>query len=510
MMQPHRRYPSLAVAAIFVAWLGGPLGTVSALKLRPRQSGLAIIRATPAGGAPPRAFVSPRAEPSRPNSRRNNFRGASPLAAWNGNDSAPPRVLVTGLGVLNGVGVGVDEFWRQLVQGRNPMGTVQSFDASGMACSIASEVTAAQFDPAAFFREPKDVRRNDRYTHFAVAAGKMAVEDAGLDTSKVNSERLGIVVGSGIGGIGWMEKELRTLIAKGPRRVSPYLIPAMIANTASGVLAIELGARGPNFGMVSACATGTHSIGEALRLLQSGRADVMLAGGAEAAITPLSFAGFNALTAMARGFNDVPKKACRPFDKLRKGFVMGEGAGVLLLETEPHAVRRGASQVYGELCGYAANCDAHHVTAPAPGGRGLAECLRLTLQDAGLPVELVGYVNAHGTSTPYNDKFETQAFKTAFGEQEARKMLISSTKSMTGHCLGATGGIEAVAAAKALQTGIAPPTINYEVPDEECDLNYTPNQAQRIPEGRTAVVSDTLGFGGHNAAIAMRRYEPRQ
>ncbi|CDI80748.1 3-oxoacyl-[acyl-carrier-protein] synthase, putative, partial [Eimeria acervulina] len=299
----------------------------------------------------------------------------------------------------------------------------------------------------------------------------------------IDMQRFGVVIGSGIGGLGFMEQQDNVLRTSGPRRVSPYLIPAMIANTAPAQVAIEIGAKGPNHGAVSACATSGHAIGAALRLLQSGDADIVLCGGAEASITRLSFAGFNALKALALGFNDRPKEACRPFDKNRSGFVMGEGAGVIVLETEEHAVRRGAAQVYGQLAGYGASCDAHHITAPSPEGDGLARCMELALQDAGVAPEDVGYINAHGTSTHYNDKIETKAIK----------------KPMTGHCLGATAGIETVVAAKVLQTGNVPPTLNYTTPDPECDLNYVPNKA--------AVLTDTLGFGGHNAALVLTQYK---
>ncbi|CDJ60567.1 3-oxoacyl-[acyl-carrier-protein] synthase, putative [Eimeria maxima] len=319
-------------------------------------------------------------------------------------------------------------------------------------------------------------------------------------------ERFGVIIGSGIGGLGFMEQQDNILIKSGPRRVSPYLIPAMIANTAPAQVAIEIGAKGPNHGAVSACATSGHAIGAALRLLQAGDADIVLCGGAEASITRLSFAGFNALKALALGFNDRPKDACRPFDKNRSGFVMGEGAGVIVLETEEHAVRRGAAQVYGQLAGYGATCDAHHITAPSPEGDGLARCMDLALKDAGIQPEDVGYINAHGTSTYYNDKIETKAIKKVFGPH-AQKLLISSTKAMTGHCLGGTAGIETVVAAKVLQTGSVPPTLNYTTPDPECDLNYVPNKAVQMQEPPKAVLTDTLGFGGHNAALVLTRYE---
>nr|CEL64134.1 TPA: 3-oxoacyl-(Acyl-carrier-protein) synthase II,related [Neospora caninum Liverpool] len=422
-----------------------------------------------------------------------------------------PRIVCTGLGVVSGVGLGIDEFWKNLIAGTNVIDKVTRFDPSAMTCQIACEVSDDKFDPRAYFTDPKEVKRNDRYTHFAVAAARMAMEDAGLSPGapNVNAERFGIVVGSGIGGLDTMEKEMKVLQEKGPRRVSPFLIPAMIANTASGIMAIELGAKGPNHGAVSACATSGHAAGVALRYLQMGEADIMICGGAEASITPLSFAGFNALKAMAQGFNDDPKRASRPFDKKRAGFVMGEGAGIMVFETEEHALRRGAPKIYGEVAGYGASCDAHHITAPAPDGSGLARCLQNAIADAGIDKREIGYINAHGTSTPMNDRIETAAFKKVFGDEQAKQLLISSTKSMTGHCLGATGGIEACVSAKVLETGVVPPTINQEEADPDCDLNYVPNKAYKSPTPFEAVLTDTLGFGGHNAALLLRRYRNR-
>ncbi|KAF8819036.1 putative 3-oxoacyl-acyl-carrier protein synthase I/II [Cardiosporidium cionae] len=418
-----------------------------------------------------------------------------------------PRIVCTGLGVVSGVGNGIDEFWTNLINGKNNVDTVKSFDTSDMICSVGCEVDREAFDAASYWRDRKDAKRNDDFTSFAVAASKMALEDAGVDISAMEPERFGVIIGSGIGGIHWMEKEMKTLQTKGPRRVSPFLIPAMISNTAPGLVALEVNAKGPNHGVVSACATSGHAIGEALRYLQNGEADAILCGGSEASITPLSYAGFNALRAMAMGFNDNPKKASRPFDAHRKGFVMGEGAGILFLETEEHALRRNAKKIYGEMAAYAATCDAFHITAPDPEGRGLSRCLNLLFDESGVPREDVAYLNAHGTSTHLNDKIETIAFKRVFGEELAKKLLISSSKSMTGHCLGATGGIEMCVIAKVLETGIAPPTINYETPDPECDLNYCPNKAMKIDKEVKAVISDSLGFGGHNSALLLKRFE---
>eukprot|EP00922_Rhytidocystis_sp_ex-Travisia-forbesii_P063472 GHVS01094437.1.p1 GENE.GHVS01094437.1~~GHVS01094437.1.p1 ORF type:complete len:621 (+),score=102.36 GHVS01094437.1:124-1986(+) len=418
------------------------------------------------------------------------------------------KVLLTGLGVVNGVGVGIESFWKNLLAGRNVVDKVKSFDATGMNCAIGCEINPEDFDPKEWFKDIKEIKRNDKYTNFAVAASKMALQDAGVDTTNgsIRPERFGVVVGSGIGGLGFMEREFHVMQERGHKKVSPYLIPAMISNTAPGLIAIENNAKGPNHGVVSACATAGHAIGVAMRYIENGEADIMICGGSEASITPLSFAGFNSLRAMCTGYNDNPKKGSRPFDKNRAGFVMGEGAGILLLESEEHAIRRGAHKVYGEAAGYGANADAHHITAPSPGGVGLAECLKLAIADAEVAPEDIAYINAHGTSTPYNDKAETAAYKKVFGEEGARKLHISSTKSMTGHCLGAAAGIEACVAAKVLETGVCPPTINYEVPDPECDLNYCPNEAVTLKEKPTAVLSDTLGFGGHNAVTVFKRY----
>jgi len=411
------------------------------------------------------------------------------------------RIVVTGIGVLTSIGIGIDAYWDSLVKGKSGIGSVTQFDASDYPCRVASEVN--DFDPAQYM-DPKEVKRNDRYTHFAVAAAKLAMTDGKLDKTSVDPERFGVLVSSGIGGLGTIEKQSRTLFERGPRRVSPFMIPCLIANIASGVVAIEMGARGPNFSVVSACAGGTHAIGEALKFLRSGDVDVMLAGGSEAAITQLGFAGFCAMKAMSTSYNDNPDTSSRPFDATRDGFVMGEGAGVLLLETLEHAEARGA-HIYCELVGYGATCDAYHITSPDPEGKGLAKCLQLAMKHGDVDAKDVDYINAHGTSTPYNDKFETLAIKKTFGEEKARDILISSTKSMTGHLLGAAGGIEAAACAMAIQTGDVPPTINYSNPDPECDLNYVPNKS--VKRDVKVAISDNLGFGGHNAALVFKKFE---
>jgi len=335
-----------------------------------------------------------------------------------------------------------------------------------------------------------------------VAASKMAVEDAKMDLDVIDSSRFGVIIGSAFGGMQTFETQ--TLNLDKGKKVSPFTIPALLGNTASGIVAIELDAQGPNFGVASACAAGSHAIGEALRFMQNGEADVMITGGSEAAITPLSFGGFCAMKAMCSKYNDSPQEGSRPFDADRAGFVMGEGAGVLMLETEEHAKARGAT-IYCELGGYAATCDAHHITTPHPEGQGLSACLTNALKDAGVAPTDVEYINAHGTSTAYNDKFETMAIKKVFGDH-APELAISSTKSMTGHTLGAAGGIEAAIAAKVMATGICPPTINYGTPDPECDLNYVPNKPQTLPGKPKAAISDNLGFGGHNAALVFKEY----
>jgi 3-oxoacyl-[acyl-carrier-protein] synthase II len=406
------------------------------------------------------------------------------------------KVVVTGLGVISSLGSTADEYWASLVAGRSGIKRVSLFDVSDYPCQIGGEIT--DFD-ATRYMDPKDVRRNDRYVHFAVGASRLAVQDAGLDTSKLNHEQFGVIIGSGIGGLMSLEAQARILFERGPRKVSPFMIPQLIGNMASGIVAIEHGALGPNFCVVSACATATHAMGEALRAIQYGDADIMLAGGSEAPITALGFAGFCAMKAMSTS-NDAPERASRPFDAKRDGFVMGEGAGILLLEAEEHAKARGA-KIYCEFAGYSATCDAFHITQPDPEGKGLSAAMRRAVNDAGVPFDSVDYINAHGTSTAYNDKFETLAIKRVFGDH-ARKVAISSTKSMTGHLLGAAGAVEAAACIMAIRTGKLPPTINLENPDPECDLDYVPNVAR---DAKVSVaLSNNLGFGGQNAAAVFK------
>ena len=405
------------------------------------------------------------------------------------------RVAVTGIGVLSSIGAGVDAFWESLASGKSGIGPVTRFDSEAYTSRVASEVN--DFDPSDYM-DPKEARRNDRYTQFAVGAAKLAVEDSSIELDNYDKSRVGVLVGSGIGGLGTIERQVGTMLDRGPRKVSPFMIPSLIANIASGVIAIEIGARGPNFGLVSACATGTHAIGESLRKMANGDADVMLAGGSEAAITPIGFAGFCSMKAMSTSFNDDPSRASRPFDKNRDGFVMGEGAGVLVLEKMDQAQARGA-RIYAELRGYSATCDAYHITSPDVEAVALTECMNHALEDAGAKPSEINYLNAHGTSTPYNDRSETQAIKNVFGDHARDALLVSSTKSMTGHLLGAAGAIEAAACCKAIEVGLIPPTINYEEPDPDCDLDYVPNVAR--PHAIELAMSNNSGFGGHNASL---------
>ncbi len=405
-------------------------------------------------------------------------------------------MVVTGLGVVTAIGHDVATFWASLIAGKGGVHRISLFDPSEFACQIGAEVRGWDVNQ---HMDPKNARRNDRYTHFGFVAAKQAVADSGLDLTQEDGDRVGVILSSGIGGMYTYESQLRVLAERGPRKVSPFTIPSLIGNMCAGLVAIEYGARGPNFGIVSACASGTHALGEAAHAIRRGDADIMIAGGSEAAITPFAYASFCSMKAMSTR-NDSPETASRPFDKNRDGFVMGEGAGVLVLETIEHAQARGA-RIYCELAGYAATCDAFHITQPDPEGKGLSLAMRRALDSAALNPDRVDYLNAHGTSTPYNDKFETLAIKKVFGDH-ARSLPISSTKSMTGHLLGAAGGIESVISAKTIQTGIIAPTMNLEEPDPECDLDYVPNVA-REASVRT-VLSNNLGFGGQNASIVFR------
>lgn len=408
------------------------------------------------------------------------------------------RVVVTGLGVVSPIGTGHQAFWDGLAAGRSGVGRVTRFDPAGYATQIAAEVR--DFDASAYM-DRKEARRNDRFVQFAYAAARMAMEHARFAITPANAGRTGVLIGSGIGGAATWEEQHRTLLERGPDRVSPFFVPMIIVNMASGVTAILLGAKGPSSCVVTACATGGNAIGDAARLIERGDADVMLAGGAEAAVTPLAMAGFCSMKAMSTR-NDEPERACRPFDARRDGFVMGEGAGVVALEALEHAEARGAP-VLAELIGYGVTTDAFHITQPDPEGDGAFRSMTAAIADAGIEPEAIDYINAHGTSTPYNDRLETLAIKRVFGDH-ARRLAVSSTKSMTGHLLGAAGGVEFVACVLALRHQMIPPTINYEVPDHECDLDYVPN-APRPARLRT-VMSNAFGFGGHNAILILRSH----
>ncbi|HOW28564.1 MAG TPA: beta-ketoacyl-ACP synthase II [Elusimicrobiota bacterium] len=409
------------------------------------------------------------------------------------------RIVITGMGPVTPIGIGKDEYWDGLKNGRPGFGRITFFDPSAYPTQIDAEVK--NFNPELYV-DKKKARRMDRFTHFALAAAKMAVEDAKLDFTKENRERIGVIVGSGIGGLPTIEAEHKVLLEKGPKRVSPFLIPMLITNIAPGEIAIEHGLMGINYSVSSACATSNHALGAALRHLRYGDADVILAGGTESATTPLGVAGFCQARALTADFNDCPEKSSRPFDAKRSGFVMGEGAGVLVLETEEHAKARGA-HIYGELAGFGATDDAYHITAPHPEALSATRAMRMALEDAGVKPTEVDYINAHGTSTQLNDKTETLAIKIVFGEH-AKRIPISSTKSMTGHLLGAAGAVELIATLLSMENDLIHPTINYETPDPECDLDYVPNKAR--PGKITCALSNSLGFGGHNAAVVVKKY----
>ena len=407
------------------------------------------------------------------------------------------RVVVTGMGAITPLGNDVNSFWNGIKEGKCGIDYITQINTEKLKVKVAAEVK--DFKPENYI-DRKEAKRMDRYCQLALAAAKEAIEDSGLDLENMNRERLGVIVGSGIGGLSTIEKEVRTLVEKGPNRVSPLFIPMAISNMAAGNIAIKYGAKGMCTSVVTACATGTNAIGDALRHLQYGMADVIIAGGAEASVTELAIAGFTNLTALSNS-ND-PKGASTPFDAKRSGFVMGEGAGILILETLEHAEKRGA-KIYAELVGYGSTCDAHHMTSPAPDGEGGARAMKIAIEDAGIGASEVSYINAHGTSTPLNDKYETMAIKSVLGEC-AYKVPISSTKSMTGHLLGAAGAIEGVVCVKALQDGFIPPTIGYSTPDADCDLDYVPNQGRKAE--LNYAMSNSLGFGGHNATIVFKRW----
>jgi 3-oxoacyl-[acyl-carrier-protein] synthase II len=409
------------------------------------------------------------------------------------------KIVITGVGVVSPIGIGKEAYWASLESGKNGFARITKFDPANYTCQIDAEVKG--FDPLLYI-EKKRARRMDLFTQFAIAASHMAMKDANLDHTKVDPERAGVIVGSGIGGLPTIEAQHSVLLEKGPSRVTPFLIPMLITNIAPGEIAIDFGFVGPNFSVSSACATANQSIGAALRHMRYGDADVMIAGGTEAAITALGVAGFCQAQALTTDFNNNPAIASRPFDAKRSGFVMGEGAGIVILETEEHAKKRGA-RIYAELAGYGATDDAFHITAPNPEAKAATKAMELALKDAGVAPEQIDYINAHGTSTNLNDKTETKAIKMVFGDH-ARKIPISSTKSMTGHLLGAAGGVELIATLLSMEKGIVHPTINYENPDPECDLDYVPNKARA--HKITAALSNSLGFGGHNAVLVVKKY----
>jgi 3-oxoacyl-[acyl-carrier-protein] synthase II len=406
------------------------------------------------------------------------------------------RVVITGLGAVSSLGQTADTLWKNVLDGQCGIRSISAFDASAYDCQIAAEVT--HFDPSPAFPSPKDIRRADRFTQFSVMAAHQALLDSGLDLNNADHDHIGVFIGSGIGGLHTTTAQHLILLdkAKGPGRLSPFMIPMLILNMGSGLFSMLNDLRGPNIATCSACATSTHALGEAWRTLKMGDANIMFAGGSEAAILPLSIGGFCAMRALSTRNND-PQHASRPFDRDRDGFVMGEGAGVLMLEELEHAKARGA-RIYAEMTGYGNTADANHITAPAPGGEGAARCMKMALRSAGLNPSDISYINAHGTSTPQGDIAETQAIKTVFGP-DARKIAVSSTKGATGHMLGAAGAIEMIFCAKAIQSGIVPPTINLENPDPECDLDYVPGKAREMKV--TAAVNNSFGFGGHNASI---------
>lgn len=408
------------------------------------------------------------------------------------------RVVVTGLGLVTPLGIGVKETWEALLQGRSGVGKITLFDASSYPVQIAAEVK--NFDPSQYI-EPKEIKKMDRFIHFAIAATEMAMKDSGLKITPENAPRVGVIIGSGMGGLPMIEHYHKTLLEKGHRRISPFFIPMIIINLAAGQVSIRYGAKGPNSSPCTACATGSHSIGDAFKIIQRGDADAMIAGGTEAVITPMGIAGFTAMKALSTR-NDEPERASRPFDIDRDGFVMGEGAGILILEELGHALRRGA-KVYAEIIGYGMSGDAYHITSPAPEGEGAARCMEAALRDAGIRPEDVQYINAHGTSTKYGDELETMAIKKVFGSH-AYKLAVSSTKSMTGHLLGAAGGVEAVITVLSIYNNIVPPTINLEKPDPACDLDYVPNKARNVEVN--CAISNSFGFGGTNACLIFKKF----
>ena len=407
------------------------------------------------------------------------------------------RVVVTGVGVVSALGTGVEKNWDALINGKSGIDRITRFDATDFPTQIAGEVKDFNAED---FIDKKEIKKMDLFIQFALGAAELAMQDSGLQITEDNAERVGVLVGAGLGGLPAIEKYHQASLEGGYKKISPFFIPMLIINLAPGQISIKYGAKGPNLSSVSACATGTHSIGDAFRMIQRGDADAMIAGGTESTITPLGIGGFNVMKALSTR-NDDPTAASRPFDKNRDGFVMAEGAGILILEEYESAKKRGA-KIYAEICGYGLTGDAHHLTAPAPGGEGAARCIKMALSTAGVSADQVDYINAHGTSTHFNDLYETMAIKSVLGSH-ASKVMVSSTKSMTGHALGAAGGIEAVYALLAMERGVVPPTINYEEPDPECDLDYVPNEARKADV--KVALSNSFGFGGTNATLLFKK-----
>ncbi len=409
------------------------------------------------------------------------------------------RVVITGVGIVCSVGIGVEDPWKNILNGVSGLDYITLFDASEYPVKFAAEVK--NFDPYDFV-DKKEARRLDRFLHFALAASKFAVEMSGLDLEKVNRERMGVEIGSGIGGFSTIEKEHEKLLKMGPRRISPFFIPSAIVNMASGVVSIKYGAKGPNLATCTACSTSTHSVGDAFRIIERGDADIMITGGSEAAITPMGIGGFASMRALSTR-NDDPKRASRPFEKNRDGFVVGEGSGILILEEMEHALNRGAN-ILAEVVGYGITGDAYHITAPAEDGDGAYRAMKMAIETAGIEPSMIDYINAHGTSTPYNDKIETKAIKRLLGEH-AKKVVISSTKSMVGHLLGGAGALEAAFTTLSIRDQIVPPTINYEEPDPECDLDYCPNKSRKVEINYA--MSNSFGFGGTNGVLILKKFE---
>ena len=409
------------------------------------------------------------------------------------------RVVITGLGAITPIGNNVEEFWDGIKEGKCGIDQITAFDTSDFKVKLAAEIK--DYNPENYF-ERKEAKRLDKFSQYAIIASREAWKDSGLDKEKENMERVGIILGSGIGGVETIENENKKCLEKGPDRVSPMYIPMAISNMATGNVAIDLGAKGESIAMVTACATGTHCIGESFRMIKHGYQDIILAGGTESSITPLSIAGFANIKALSK--SEDKNRASIPFDKERNGFVMGEGAGIIVLEELEHAKARGA-KIYAEIVGYGATSDAYHITSPAPGGEGGARAMKIAMEEANVKPEEITYINAHGTSTHLNDACETSAIKIALGEENTKKVMVSSTKGHTGHLLGAAGGVEAIVCSKAIEEGFVPATINYQVPDEECDLDIVPNEGRKV-EVKYAI-SNSLGFGGHNSSILLKKYE---